>query len=179
MGVDRATGDAPPVEMIDVVDADNRVVDTLPRAEVHRRGLRHRAVHMLVEDRAGRIYLQRRAESKDVDPGLWDTSAAGHVDAGEDYEAAARRELEEELGLTDVTLETLCELPARLETGLEFVRVYRGVTGAEPRPDPREIIEGGWWSPADIEHWLAREPARFTGTFKLIFAALRGSEVEA
>ncbi len=66
-----------------------------------------------------------------------------------------------------------------LPAGLEFVRVYRGVTAAEPRPDPREIIEGGWWSPADIEHWLAREPARFTGTFKLIFAALRGTEVGA
>ena len=128
MGADKATGGAPPVEMIDVVDADNRVVDTLPRAEVHRRGLRHRAVHMLVVDRAGRLYLQRRAETKDVD---------------------------------------------------EFVRVYRGVTAAEPRPDPREIIEGGWWSPADIEQWLAREPARFTGTFKLIFAALRGPEVGA
>ena len=158
------------VEMLDIVDAHNRIIGCAPRREVHRLGLRHRAVHMLILDGDDRIYLQRRSPHKDVDPGLWDTSAAGHVDSGEDYLDAALRELNEELALDDVRLEALCDLPARPETGEEFVRVYIGRTAGEPRPDPREIEAGGWWSQADLAEWLAREPAAFTATFQQIHA---------
>lgn len=164
------------VEMLDIVDADNQVVGIAPRREVHRLGLRHRAVHMLVLDGGDRIYLQRRSPLKDVDPGLWDTSAAGHVDAGEDYLAAALRELYEELGLADVELATLCDLPARVETGHEFVRVFIGRTEQEPRPDPREISEGGWWPEAELETWMTRSPADFTATFHLLYAQYRARE---
>ncbi len=164
------TADVATVEMLDIVDAHNRVIGCAPRREVHRLGLRHRAVHMLIQDAEGRLYLQRRAPHKDVDPDLWDTSAAGHVDRGEDYLDAARRELHEELGLTDVDLHPLCDLPARAETGEEFVRVYVGRTAREPHPDPGEIAAGGWWSPHDLSLWLTREPAVFTATFKQIYA---------
>lgn len=158
------------LEIIDIVDADNNVIGSAPRGEVHRRGLRHRAVHMLVLDAQGRIYLQQRSANKDVDPGLWDTSAAGHVDSGEDYLTAAQRELGEELALFDVALLAICDLPAQPETGEEFVRVYLGYTTVEPQPDPREISTGGWWSVSDIEQWLARDPTIFTATFKQIFS---------
>lgn len=167
------------VEMLDVVDGRNQVVGQASRAEVHRRGLKHRAVHMLIEDPRGRLYLQRRAAHKDCDAGLWDTSAAGHVEAGEDYQTAALRELGEELGLTDVSLAPLCELPALAATGEEFVQVYRGCTNCEPRPDPREIAAGGWWSRAEIVAWMARDPVSFTATFKLIFARLQAQGTEA
>ena len=170
MALQASTTDAPRVEMLDIVDAHNRVIGCAPRREVHRLGLRHRAVHMLIQDAEGRIYLQRRAPHKDVDPDLWDTSAAGHVDRGEDYLDAARRELHEELALTDVDLHVLCDLPARAATGKEFVRVYLGRTATEPRPDPREIAVGGWWTLCDLGVWLAREPEVFTATFKLIYA---------
>lgn len=161
------------VEMLDIVDADNQVVGIAPRREAHRLGLRHRAVHMLVLDGDDRIYLQRRSPHKDVDPGLWDTSAAGHVDAGEDYHAAALRELHEELGLDDVVLTVMCDLPARAETGHEFVRVYTGRTRQAPRPDPREITEGGWWSAPELEAWMAQRPVDFTATFHLLYAEYR------
>jgi isopentenyl-diphosphate delta-isomerase type 1 len=160
-------------EMIDIVDANDQVIGSAPRREVHARGLRHRAVHMLILDGQGRIYLQRRSADKDVDPGLWDTSAAGHVDSGEDYLTAAHRELGEELALHDVALRRLGELPAQQATGHEFVRVYVGCSTLEPRPDPREIAAGGWWSVTDIVQWLAREPAVFTATFQQIFAQYR------
>lgn len=170
MALQASTTDAPRVEMLDIVDAHNRVIGCAPRREVHRLGLRHRAVHMLIQDAEGRIYLQRRAPHKDVDPDLWDTSAAGHVDRGEDYLDAARRELHEELALADVDLQVLCDLPARAATGEEFVRVYVGRTASEPRPDPREIAAGGWWTLRDLGLWLAREPEVFTATFKQIYA---------
>ena len=81
-----------------MVDLDDQVVSHAPRREVHARKLLHRAVHVLVHDHNGRLFLQRRSLSKDTFPGCWDSSCSGHVDAGEDYPIAARRELVEELG---------------------------------------------------------------------------------
>ena len=62
-----------------------------PRSVVHARGLRHRAVHVLVFNSAGELFLQKRSMTKDNDPGLWDSSCSGHVDAGETYDEAAVR----------------------------------------------------------------------------------------
>ena len=95
-------------EVFDVVNERDEVIGQAPRAEVHRRGLRHRAVHVLVFNAAGSVFLQKRSMTKDRQPGLWDSSASGHVDAGEDYDACAVRELREEIGLE------LKEVPKRL-----------------------------------------------------------------
>jgi 16S rRNA (adenine1518-N6/adenine1519-N6)-dimethyltransferase len=123
---------------------------------------------MLVLNGAGEVYVQRRALSKDSQPGLWDTSAAGHVDCGEDWDAAARRELAEELALTDVVLERLGELPASDDTGQEFVRVYRCCSVQAPRPDAGEIMDAGWWSETALAEWMARRPGDFTAAFHAV-----------
>ncbi|MGE0383544.1 MAG: NUDIX domain-containing protein [Gammaproteobacteria bacterium] len=157
-------------EIFDVVDAQDNVVGCAPRALVHARGLRHRASHVLVEDRAGRIYLQQRAMTKDCSAGLWDTSAAGHLDRGEAYESAARRELQEELGVIAAgPLRRLAKLAAGEDTGNEFVEVFHVVVEGEVRPDPTEIAAGGWFERAQIDAWLAREPRGFTTTFHRIW----------
>ena len=87
-------------EIFALVNERDEVVGQAPRREVHARHLRHRAVHILVFNSAGEVYLQKRSMVKDLSPGLWDSSCSGHVDAGEDYDTAAGRELGEELGLT-------------------------------------------------------------------------------
>src|SRR5271154_3794999 len=92
---------ADPDELFDVVDLDDRVVGQSPRRKVHARKLLHRAVHVLIHDINGHLFLQRRSMGKDTFPGCWDSSCSGHVDAGEDYIIAARRELGEELGWRD------------------------------------------------------------------------------
>lgn len=86
-------------ELFDVVDEQDRVTGQAARREVHARGWRHRAVHLLVVNAQGQVFLQKRSMTKDLFPGIWDSSAAGHVGAGEDYDGTAVRELEEELGL--------------------------------------------------------------------------------
>jgi len=82
-------------EIFDVVDRGDVVVGRETRSRVHQLGLLHRAVHVLVYNGKGEVFLQKRSMSKDRQPGLWDSSSSGHVDSGEDYDAAARRELGE------------------------------------------------------------------------------------
>src|SRR3954471_6704889 len=86
-------------EWFDVVNERDEVVGRATRREVHATGLWHRAVHVLVFDSAGRVFLQKRSMLKDLSPGLWDSSCSGHLEAGEDYDTAAVRELAEEIGV--------------------------------------------------------------------------------
>ena len=86
-------------EIFDVVNERDEVIDARPRSEVHRLGLRHRAIHVLVFNSHGETFLQKRSMTKDREPGKWDSSSSGHVDSGEDYDACAVRELREEIGL--------------------------------------------------------------------------------
>src|SRR6266702_5667294 len=86
-------------ELFDVVNERDEAIDRKPRSEVHRLGLMHRATHVLVFNSRGQVFLQKRSMQKDRQPGLWDSSASGHVDSGEDYDVCAVRELQEEIGL--------------------------------------------------------------------------------
>lgn len=86
-------------ELLDVVNEQDEVIGQSPRREVHARKLWHRAVHVLVFNARGEVFLQKRSLAKDTAAGLWDSSASGHLDAGEEYDACAARELREEIGL--------------------------------------------------------------------------------
>src|SRR5262249_2148180 len=86
-------------EIFDVVNERDEVIGNRTRAEVHRLGLMHRAVHVLVFNSRGQVLLEKRSMSKVRQPGLWDSSASGHLDRGEAYDACAVRELREEIGL--------------------------------------------------------------------------------
>ena len=78
-------------EIFDVVNERDEVIDRQPRGEVHRLGLKHRATHVLVFSERGEVFLQKRSMQKDRQPGLWDSSASGHLNSGEDYDACAAR----------------------------------------------------------------------------------------
>src|SRR5690349_22495761 len=111
-------------EIFDVVNELDEVVGKRQRSEVHRLGLMHRAVHVLVFNARGEIFLQKRSMKKDRQAGLWDSSASGHVDSGEDYDACAVRELREEIGLVLTRPpERLFKINANEETDQEFVWV--------------------------------------------------------
>jgi isopentenyl-diphosphate delta-isomerase len=128
-------------ELLPVVDERDQVVGRARRGDIHARGLLHRAVHIMVFDAPGRIYLQKRSANKDTHPLMWTSSASGHVDPGEGYEQAAVRELDEELGLTG-KLEPVGKLQPAPELQNEFSWVYRLVTNKSPRPNPQEIVKG-------------------------------------
>ncbi|MDE0802764.1 MAG: NUDIX domain-containing protein [Acidimicrobiales bacterium] len=81
------------------MDIDDRVVGQITRAEMRRTGARHRATYVVVRTSDGGVVVHRRADWKDICPGFWDLCFGGVVDAGEDWDAAAARELAEEAGI--------------------------------------------------------------------------------
>lgn len=147
-----------PDEILPLVDSEDKVIGAAPRRLIHAQGLRHRAVHVLVFDPRGRIYLQLRSAAKDSHPGKWTSSASGHVDPGESYLQAARRELKEELGL-ELSLTPAGRIAACAGTENEFTEIFRAQTHEEPRPDPVEISRGDFFTPEQALD-LARDPQR-------------------
>jgi len=93
--------------LIQIVDENDQPVGSATKQEAWDKGLIHRIVRIMLVNDKGEFLLQRRHPKKDIYPNCWDSSVAGHVDAGEDYDTAAKRELEEELGVTNVELATL------------------------------------------------------------------------
>jgi len=137
-------------EVFEVVDEQGRVLGRAARAECHRNpALIHRAAHVVVLDGAGRLYLQKRSLSKDVQPGRWDTSVGGHLAPGEDFDEGARREMREELGL-EGALRPLYRYLWCTERETELVQTYLHVARGEPRPHPEEIDEGRFFSPEEL-----------------------------
>ena len=139
-------------EIFDVVNERDEVIGRAPRSEVHRRGLLHRAIHVLVFNSRGQVFLQKRSMSKDRQPGLWDSSASGHVDSGEEYDVCAVRELREEIGLElAAPPRRLFKLPASTETDQEHVWVYRCQAEGPFTLHPEEIERGDWFAP---RNWI-------------------------
>ena len=157
-------------EIFDVVNERDEVIDAKPRSEVHARGLLHRAVHVLVSNSRGEIFLQKRSMKKDRQPGVWDSSCSGHVDSGEHYDQTAVRELREELGLKVKTaLQKLFKIDACAETDAEFVWIYRCESEGPFQLHPDEIETGGWFAPGKVTSWIAERPGDFASAFVLIW----------
>jgi 16S rRNA (adenine1518-N6/adenine1519-N6)-dimethyltransferase len=155
-----------------VVDEMDRILRYAYRSQVHGDNLRHRAVHILIFNDAGEVYLQKRSRWKDRHPLLWDSSAAGHVRAGEGYDEAAQRELQEELGI-NVPLEKVLKLSASIRTGQEFIWLYRGQLQGDLRPNRSEIEAGAFFTPAVVDGWIAARPKDFPPGFVECWGAHR------
>jgi len=152
-------------ELFDVVDEHNRVLRTAPRCEVHGQNLRHRSVHVLIFNAAGELLLQKRSAWKDREPLKWDSSAAGHLDSGEDYARAAARETEEELGVQS-NLESVGRISASAETGHEFVEVFTGIHEGPFVLPPAEVEAAEFFEPATIDQWMRSRPGDFAPGFR-------------
>ena len=160
-------------EIFDVVNERDEVIDRQPRSQVHRLGLKHRATHVLVFNSRGEVFLQKRSMHKDRQPGVWDSSASGHVDSGEDYDVCAIRELREEIGLVVTQpLERLFKLDACAETEQEFVWVYRAESDGPLTLNVDEIERGDWFAPARVARWMAERPQDFESALLSIWQRL-------
>jgi len=165
-------------EIFDVVNERDEVIGRQSRGEVHRLGLMHRAVHVLVFNAAGQVFLQKRSHKKDRQPGVWDSSASGHLDSGEDYDACAFRELREEIGLQlKAAPRRLFKLAASAQTDQEHVWVYRCEAEGPFRLDPDEIERGGWFAPDEVTRWVDERPQDFASALLVIWRRVCGGEL--
>jgi isopentenyldiphosphate isomerase len=163
-------------EVFDVVNERDEVIGRQTRSEVHRRGFMHRAVHVLVFNQRGEIFLQKRSLKKDRQPGLWDSSASGHLETGEEYDDCAVRELREELGLDPASPpERLFKIAASPQTDQEHVWVYRCSAEGPFTLHPDEIESGGWFAPTEVSRWMARRPEEFASALLVIWKMLARS----
>ena len=178
-------------EWFDVVNERDEVVGRKLRRDVHAHGWLHRAVHVLVFNPAGQVFLQKRSMTKDMSPGLWDSSCSGHLDAGEDYDMAAWRELQEEIGLK---VEPVAEANnrgvgaprpqlrrwLRVEvceaTGQEFVWVYRVEAEGPFTLCPDEIERGEWLAPDELNRRIAIRPGDYCPAFKLVWSLVQAGK---
>ena len=163
-------------EMLDVVDDNDQVIAVKSRREIHAQGLIHRSAHVLVFNCAGDVFLQKRALSKQTNPGLWDSSAAGHVNSGESYYHCILREIREELGVTITQpCKALCKFSPLPATGMEHCMVYHTVHNGPFELDTDEIDAGKWVTPAVMDSWVAQawpELTQLLGRIWLKYRAL-------
>ncbi len=163
----------PREEWFDVVNDHDEVVGRELRAVVHAKSLKHRAVHILLFNRQGAVFLQKRSSKKDLHPNVWDSSCSGHLDSGEEYDFAAGRELGEELGIREIpTLKRRIKLSPCQETGWEFVWVYEGKSEGPFELDPEEISEGSFFSRSEVGTWIQRSPEEFAPAFIYLWNTL-------
>jgi 16S rRNA (adenine1518-N6/adenine1519-N6)-dimethyltransferase len=159
-------------ERFSVVDENDCVLGDAPRGEVHGNNLRHRAVHLFIFNGDGELFLQKRSRWKDRHPLLWDSSAAGHVEAGEEYDATAIRELEEELGVR-TELNRVVKLPCSERTGWEFIWLYRGQHDGPFRLAKAEIEHGEFFPAEVVSRWVKARPDDFAPGFLDCWAAFQ------
>ena len=148
---------------ITVVDEQDNVIGEIGLREAKYKGCIRRIARVLVFSESGELLLQQRSQQV-MDPGLWDVSAAGHVDAGESYKTTAARELAEELGLKDIELEELATSVRSLDC---MVGMYRVVVGNDMvfDFDPAEVAQVTWWSRSQLAQATQNNPEQFTPYF--------------
>ncbi len=159
-------------EWFDIVTPEGKIIGRAPRSAVHGDPkLLHPVVHVHIVNSRGKLYLQKRADTKDLYPGYWDTAVGGHVSAGETIEHALRREAEEELGISMGKFRPLFRYVMRNEYESELVHGFLLRDDGPFFINKDEISEGRFWALEEIEEQLGKEV--FTPNFEQEFSLLK------
>lgn len=157
--------------MFPVVDEQGNQIGSATRAECHNGSkLLHPVVHLHVFDPEGRLYLQRRPDWKDIQPGRWDTAVGGHIDLNETPLVALSREASEEIGLSGFMPEMIARYVFESEREKELVHVWKTVTGYPLTPS-EELDGGRFWTMDEIKANLGKSvfTPNFENEFKTFF----------
>lgn len=159
------------IEYFPIVDEEGNQIGKVSRSECHSGSfLLHPVVHLHVLNQEGKLYLQKRSETKDIQPGKWDTSVGGHVDFGESIEQALKREVREELGINSFEPVFIHRYRFVSEIECELVHSFYCIYDDEIYPDPDEISDGQFMSLYEIKQQLGKN--HFTPNFETEFEML-------
>ena len=152
-------------EWFPLVNEEGETIGKATRKECHNGSKQlHPVVHLHIFNETGDLYLQKRPMTKDIQPGKWDTAVGGHVDYGETTEEALRREVREELGITNFTPEFITRYVFESSIEKELVNTYLTTYIGEITPDPTELDGGRFWSQTEILANIGKEV--FTPNFE-------------
>jgi isopentenyldiphosphate isomerase len=148
----------PEEELVQIVDRNDQEIAVVTRAIMREQRLIHRASYILVFNKAGELFVQKRTMTKDMYPGYWDVAAGGVVLGGESYELSAERELAEELGIRDVKLEPLFPHFYADDTNQVWGRVFRCTSEGPFSLQPEEVEYGRFMPPELVLEYSRIEP---------------------
>lgn len=150
--------------MFPIVDEEGNIISAATRGECHSGSkLLHPVVHLHVFNSKGELYLQKRPAWKDIQPNKWDTAVGGHIDLGENVEQALKREVEEELGITDFTPERIEKYVFESAREKELVFVHKTIYDGPITPSA-ETDGGRFWTKDEIKENLGKDV--FTPNFE-------------
>ncbi|MCR5819698.1 MAG: NUDIX domain-containing protein [Bacteroidaceae bacterium] len=159
-------------ELFPLVDEEGRVTGSATRRECHNGSmLLHPVVHLHIFNSSGEIYLQKRPEWKDIQPGKWDTAVGGHIDIGETPELALKREVYEELGITDFKSEFIGKYVFESSRERELVYVNKTTYDGAITPSTEELDGGRFWTIQEIRESIDKGilTPNFESEFKTFF----------
>lgn len=142
-------------ELIDVVDDDDKVIEQVTWKEMHEKSLLHRSSNVFVFNSKGKLFVHKRADSLKLYPGMHDVKMGGIVRAGESYEEAARRELEEEAGIENAKLEYLFSIKFRSDKNNNNRKVFRCVYDGKIKLQPEEVESGRFMAVDEAKKMMA------------------------
>jgi len=159
-------------EIFPIVDEQGNTIGEAPRSVCHdgNSKLLHPVIHLHLYNSKGELFLQKRAMTKDIQPGKWDTSVGGHVGIGETIQEALARETEEELGLKIFIPEFLGKYVWESSRERELVNSFSTIMDESPVINKDEIAEGKFWSLKEIKDNIGKEI--FTPNFEHEFLML-------
>lgn len=138
-------------ELFPLVDEEGNILGSMTRGEAHDGSKKlHPVVHLHLFNSRGELYLQKRPDWKDIQPGKWDTACGGHVDLGESVDMALRREVREELGITDFSPRFIKKYVFESSRERELVNVHTAVYDGEVCPAADELDGGRFWTREEI-----------------------------
>lgn len=164
-------------ELFPAVDEDGNILGSVTRGEAHGGSkILHPVVHLHLFNSRGELYLQQRPDWKDIQPNRWDTATGGHIDLGENVDAALRREVREELGVEDFTPESLGHYVFESQRERELVFVHRATYDGPVTPNPSELAGGRFWPIREIEENMGK--GIFTPNFEQEYQRFFGKKTQ-
>ena len=144
-------------ELFPVIDEHGNITGIVTRGEAHGGSMiLHPVVHLHVFNSSKQLYLQKRPAWKDIQPGKWDTATGGHMAVGENTRQALAREVKEELGITNFTVEELGHYIFESKKEREMVFVHKTTYDGDIHPNPDELEGGRFWSAKEIEENMGK-----------------------